>query len=111
MEKEETRFCWQMATRNTQSVIASANTGRRPNQPSPRSEAIEGVDKLNNDCNVSVSSSKLANTPIALLREESSDPLTVFMLFDVRLLIKSLESAFICKHCQNENNIIRNETK
>jgi len=42
-----------------------------------------------------VSSNKLANTPIALLREESSDPLTVFKLFDVRLLIKSLESAFI----------------
>ena len=49
-----------------------------------------------------MSSNKLANTPIALLREESSDPTTVFMLFDVRLLIKSLESAFICKHCQNE---------
>ena len=88
-------------------MIASANTGPRPNQPSPSSEAIEEVDRLNNDCNVSVSSNKLANTPIALLREESSDPLTVFKLFDVRLLIKSLESAFICKHCQNENTCIR----
>ena len=69
----------------SESVIASANTGPRPNQPSPRSEDIEGVDKLNNDCNVSVSSNKLANTPIALLREESSDRATVFKLFDVRL--------------------------
>jgi len=41
-----------------------------------------------------VSSIKFANTPIALLREESGDPATVFKLFDVRLLIKSLESAF-----------------
>ena len=54
-----------------------------------------------------VSSIKFANTPIALLREESGDPATVFKLFDVRLLIKSLESAFICKHCQNENTCIR----
>ena len=54
-----------------------------------------------------MSSNKLANTPIALLREESSDPATFFMLFDVRLLIKSLESAFICKHCQNENTCSR----
>ena len=87
--------------------IASTNTGSRPNQPGPSSEAVEEGDNLNNDCNVSMSSNKLANTLISLLCEESSDPATGFKLFDVRLLIKSLELAFICKHCQNENTRIR----
>ena len=51
----------------------------------------------------SISSEKLKNSSFAKLQDDCCDPDSGFKVMDTKLLLKSFESAFVCKNCLNKD--------